>query len=265
MRTLRILALSAAMSYILLIGLLGDRWQDVIRPPAAHRVTGAVYTRNRVGGGVLPENHQTVVRPMPPLKGPPSVSPSDATGFVCETTKGEFEVEFHPKLAPRSVARIKRVIQLQYFDQRIPFFRVNSWITQFGVSWLGRKPDPFAELRRPWTQDVHPYGPGNSPADAQERKRHPWKLGTFALIGGNHFLIVRRPNPQMGTNPQDAPCGTVIRGLDEVIQKLDNSYGNAVDNQRGPDQTLLAQQGNAYIDRLYPKTDYIEKCWLVKR
>jgi len=147
-----------------------------------------------------------------------------------------------------------------FFDQGIAFFRVNQWITQFGADYLKRKPDPFKALRGPAEQDRHPYGPTDSPEDVKERKKHPWVRGTFAWIGGTQIVIVRKANPQMGTNPLDAPAGMVVRGMEEVIDQLDHSYGNAVDNQKGPDQGRIMQEGNDHIRREFPKTDFINSC-----
>mmetsp|Transcript_36564 Transcript_36564/g.58670 ORF Transcript_36564/g.58670 Transcript_36564/m.58670 type:complete len:183 (+) Transcript_36564:259-807(+) len=180
------------------------------------------------------------------------------------TTKGEFEVELNPELAPKSVQQLLRMVRVGYFNQGIAFFRVNQWITQFGVDHHGRKPDPFKMLRKPFDQDRNPYGPGKSKDDLRKRKAHPWKRGTFALIGGTQMIIVRKANPQMGTNELDAPAGTVVRGMEEVIDQLDHSYGNAVDsNGKGPDQVRIMNEGNEHIHREFPKTDFIQKCWEV--
>ncbi|GAB5364202.1 hypothetical protein AAMO2058_000949000 [Amorphochlora amoebiformis] len=183
-------------------------------------------------------------------------------GFVCDTTKGQFEVELNPDLAPRSVDRLLDFVRSGYFNQSIAFFRVNQWITQFGVDHHFQRPDKFKELRNKAKQDENPYGPRDTPEDYRKRKAHPWERGTYAWIGGTHMLIVRKGNPEMGTNLQDAPAGRVVRGMEGVIDRLDNSYGNAVDNAgQGPDQTKLAQEGPEYIHREFPKTDFITSCW----
>ena len=39
------------------------------------------------------------------------------------------------------------------------------------------------------------------------------------------------------------------------------SFGNAIDKKSGPDQVKLFHEGIAYIDREFPKTDRITKCY----
>eukprot|EP00466_Bigelowiella_natans_P014784 jgi/Bigna1/126071/aug1.2_g779 len=172
--------------------------------------------------------------------------------FTSPSRKGEFEVELNPELAPKSVQQLLRMVRVGYFNQGIAFFRVNQWITQFGVDHHGRKPDPFKMLRKPFDQDRNPYGPGKSKDDLRKRQTDASQY------------VVRKANPQMGTNELDAPAGTVVRGMEEVIDQLDHSYGNAVDsNGKGPDQVRIMNEGNEHIHREFPKTDFIQKCWEV--
>mmetsp|Transcript_5601 Transcript_5601/g.13656 ORF Transcript_5601/g.13656 Transcript_5601/m.13656 type:complete len:250 (+) Transcript_5601:90-839(+) len=227
-------------------------------------VSYSVLALTFADSNIRPDERAIPSRPMNEVAKPhPSrdAELSKRPGFTCQTTKGEFEVELDPVLAPKSTDRILDMIKSGYFDQGIAFFRVNQWITQFGADHLRRKPDPFASLRGKVEQDVNPYGPKeHDPGDIRKRKAHPWKRGTWAWIGGTQMIIVRKANAQMGTNPQDAPAGTVVRGMD-VIDSLDHSYGNAVDSAgQGPDQVRIMQEGNDHIHKEFPNTDFITKC-----
>ena len=114
---------------------------------------------------------------------------------LCQTTKGEFEIELDFESAPHGAAQIKRMVDLGFFnDEAVPFFRVNKYITQFGVlpsrEHRGIKSgdkDPFEALRKDWEQDIHPYCLRERTAEQCEdkkdkksvllRKSNPWKRG----------------------------------------------------------------------------------------
>ena len=48
--------------------------------------------------------------------------------------------------------------------------------------------------------------------------------------------------------------------MEDVIDKLHDGYGNAVDNQVGPDQRGVYEGGMDYIRKEWPLTDYIKGC-----
>ena len=54
-----------------------------------------------------------------------------------------------------------------------------------------------------------------------------------------------------------APLGSVARGMD-VVDKIYAGYGQS------PDQGSIAQAGNAYLTKSFPKLDYIKTARLVK-
>lgn len=185
----------------------------------------------------------------------------------CETTAGPFEVQLTPELAPVGVKHLLTLVNLKFFDvagaHGVPFFRVNEWITQFGAyKTHGVVNDRFKNLHDRQELDSNPYGGRNDDeASEKTRKAHSWKRGTIAMIGGTQMVIVRKQNAQMGTEKHDAPAGMVVKGMEEVIDKLYAGYGNAVDDEgRGPDQVMVMQEGMDYIRRDFPRTDYITNC-----
>ena len=54
-----------------------------------------------------------------------------------------------------------------------------------------------------------------------------------------------------------SPFGVVKTGMD-VVDKFFSGYGEGAPNGRGPDQTLVTQQGNEYLNRSFPNLDYIK-------
>jgi len=59
-----------------------------------------------------------------------------------------------------------------------------------------------------------------------------------------------------------APIGQVIEGM-EVVDKFYSAYGDGPPRGRGVDQGRLQSEGNAYLEREFPKLDYVKKATIV--
>jgi peptidyl-prolyl cis-trans isomerase A (cyclophilin A) len=55
-----------------------------------------------------------------------------------------------------------------------------------------------------------------------------------------------------------APFGTVVSGMDTTVMKITTQYGQE------PDQDLITRQGNAYLNKEFPKLDYIKTATIAK-
>jgi peptidyl-prolyl cis-trans isomerase A (cyclophilin A) len=53
-----------------------------------------------------------------------------------------------------------------------------------------------------------------------------------------------------------APFGKVVKGMD-VVEGFYKGYGEGQPNGKGPDQSRIQSEGNAYLDRDFPKLDRI--------
>lgn len=195
--------------------------------------------------------------------------------FRCETTKGDFEVELRPDLAPHGVQRIQEMVRIGFFNQGISFFRVNEWMTQFGADQLPRHrkdPDPFSLVRSDATKDVHPdllilqEKKHDSSTAPVKKSLTSWVRGTLALIGGTQMVVVITPNPHMGTQVHDAPAGFVNKiGMETVFDHL-HRYNDVINNPKGdpgPNQEGIFQEGMAYLKREFPQVDIIKSCYFI--
>jgi peptidyl-prolyl cis-trans isomerase A (cyclophilin A) len=54
------------------------------------------------------------------------------------------------------------------------------------------------------------------------------------------------------------PFGRVTEGI-EVVRELYPGYGEGAPQGNGPNQMMLRTQGNAYLEREFPKLDFIKK------
>jgi len=178
---------------------------------------------------------------------------------VCNTSKGLFKFELRQDLAPNGTDYMIKAIESGYFNHGIPFFRVNSQMTQFGITKRPVKTeDPFLSTRYGAQRDLHPYGGYNETA----RKMFPWKRGTIASIGGRSLVIAFKPNGRMGTHTHDAPLGFIEeKYMVDVFDKL-YRYNDIINypSKGGVTQSKLMRKGMEYIEEEFPLTDRITSC-----
>jgi peptidyl-prolyl cis-trans isomerase A (cyclophilin A) len=167
-----------------------------------------------------------------------------------ETSRGAFVVEAHRAWAPRGADRFYQLVQSQFFDN-CRFFRVmESFMVQFGAHG-----DPAVSAA--WEALMIP---DDSVAQSNTRGRL-----TFAMGGPNTRttqvfinLIDNRQLDGMGF----APLGEVISGM-AVVDSLYNKYGDSPPGGFGPSQERIAKEGNAYLEREFPRLDFVRTARLV--
>ena len=54
-----------------------------------------------------------------------------------------------------------------------------------------------------------------------------------------------------------APFGEVVSGMD-VVDQLFKGYGDAPPSGAGPEQSRIRDEGNEYLERYFPRLDYIK-------
>jgi peptidyl-prolyl cis-trans isomerase A (cyclophilin A) len=78
---------------------------------------------------------------------------------------------------------------------------------------------------------------------------------SFATAGANTRTTQVFINFSNNTNLDGqgfSPFGQVVTGM-EVVDKINTEYGDQ------PEQPKIQQQGNAYLNRQFPRLDYIKK------
>jgi cyclophilin family peptidyl-prolyl cis-trans isomerase len=160
-----------------------------------------------------------------------------------ETTKGSFVIEAHRRWAPRGVDRFYNLVRAGFFDDS-RFFRVRvGFIVQFGVPGN----PPIAKL---WRNETL--------ADDPVRESNRRGTVAFAMTGPNarttQLFINLADNSKLDAQGF-APIGIVSAGM-QVVDQLYSGYGEeAGGGMRGGKQEKLFTEGNAWLDREFPKLD----------
>jgi peptidyl-prolyl cis-trans isomerase A (cyclophilin A) len=161
------------------------------------------------------------------------------------TSKGDFTVEVHREWAPNGADRFHQLIESGYYDE-CRFFRV---VPGFMVQW-GINGDP--EIQKNWVKATI--------KDDPVTKSNTRGFITFATSGRNsrtsQLFINYGDNSRLDAMGF-APFGQVVDGMD-VVDAINSQYGER------PDQGSIQSSGNAYLNKSFPKLDYIRMARIVK-
>jgi len=169
--------------------------------------------------------------------------------FTC-TTNTPLEVS-NRAWAPQGADRFYNLVKNGFYDN-VRFFRVISgFMVQFGING---DPALSAKWREARIQDDKVV---------QSNKRG---FITYAMAGPNtrtsQVFINFADNANLDSMGF-APFGQVIQGMD-VVDKLYAEYGEGAPRGRGPDQGRIQTEGNAYLNKDFPRMDFVKKATIEK-
>ena len=174
----------------------------------------------------------------------------DAFRARFETTAGPFVIEVHRAWAPLGADRFYNLVKSGYFDGTRFFRVVAGFMVQFGIhgdplvaaAWHEQRipDDPVGQSNRRGMVSFATAGPGTRTTQV------------FINYGDNSRLDA------MGF----APFGQVVEGMD-VVDRLYPGYGEGAPGGLGPVQGRIQAEGNAYLDREFPKLDQVRRATLV--
>ena len=161
------------------------------------------------------------------------------------TSKGDVTVRVVRDWAPLGADRFRELVASGFFDGA-RFFRVlPGFVAQFGING-----DPAVSKK--W--------------DGSEIKDDPVKQSntrgriTYATGGPNtrttQLFVNYKDNVKLD-KMGFSPFGEVVEGI-EVVEALFSGYGEGAPQGKGPDQDRIEKEGNAYLDRDFPKLDSIK-------
>ncbi len=203
-------------------------------PRPAPEGSAAPSGERRAGGGTPP----------PSAQGAPS-----AYTVSLETTEGEIVIDVRREWAPAGADRFYELVKSGYFTD-VAFFRVvDGFMAQTGIHG-----DPAVAAE--WRDRRIP--------DDAVRESNTRGAVSFAMAGPGsrttQFFINLVDNARL--DPMGfAPFGRV-RDM-SVVDRLYSGYGEGAPGGRGPDQTRIQREGNAYLRASFPELDYIRSARIV--
>ncbi len=205
------------------------------------------------------QNGQTNADPPLPLAGgvrQASAEFSQPTGesykVKFETSKGDFVILVQHDWAPNGADRFEELIENGFYDD-CRFFRVISGF----MAQVGMNGDPAVNAR--WQNRKIP--------DDIVLEHNLKSYVTFATSGTDSRTTQFFINLGSNINLDDkgfAPFGRVVEGMD-VVESLYDGYGEGAPGGTGPSQGSIQSQGNDYLNREFPKLDYIKRATIIER
>ena len=162
-----------------------------------------------------------------------------------DTTKGPFVVEVTREWAPVGADRFYNLVKNGFYDDTRFFRVVPNFMVQFGINGT------------PAIQGVWRDARIKDDPVKQSNKRG---YITFATAGPgtrtSQVFINFKDNG--GLDGQGfAPFGRVVEGMD-LVDKINAEYGER------PAQGRIQMEGNAYLNKEFPKLDYVKKATIEK-
>lgn len=158
---------------------------------------------------------------------------------LLDTSKGPVLIEVDRTLAPNGAQRFYDLVKTKYFDGA-RFYRV---VPGFVVQW-GAAADPA--VTKKWDVTI---------PDDEVKGSNTRGMVSFAATGApnsrtTHLFINLVNNPRLDVMGF-APIGKVVKGMDSV-DHIYSGYGQQ------PNQDKIAMRGNAYLEKEFPRLDYIK-------
>jgi len=156
---------------------------------------------------------------------------------------GSFVMEVHPDWAPLGAARMKTLVDEQFFSG-VRFFRViNNFMAQFGISG-----DP--KIAAKWRNEKM--------VDDPVKESNTRGFVSFATSGKNSRTTQMFINFRDNSNLDGmgfSPFAKVVKGMDVVdrIYKIGER----------PNQGQIQMEGNAYLNKDFPELTYIKSAAIV--
>jgi cyclophilin family peptidyl-prolyl cis-trans isomerase len=163
----------------------------------------------------------------------------DSFRVALSTSKGEVVVAVYKAWSPHGADRFYQLVSERFFDDQRFFRVIPQYIAQFGASG-----NP--ELNDRWDDAKIPDDPRK-----ESNVRGTLSFAAEAPNTRSHQLFFNlKDNPKL--DPQNfIPIGRVVEGM-SVLEALYDDYGDT------PKFRLVATLGNEYLQRMFPRLDYIK-------
>ena len=170
-----------------------------------------------------------------------------------ETTKGNFDIEAVREWSPNGVDRLYQLIKNEYYQDIAIYRVVPKFVAQFGIhndtlinkAWekRGIEDEPVIKKNDAMTISFARGGVNSRSNQIFINLKDNYRLDKLAYSGVTGFPVIAK----------------VIKG-DENVLKFYNGYGDGLGRKQGK----IAELGNEFLRKEYPKVDYIIKAYILK-
>jgi cyclophilin family peptidyl-prolyl cis-trans isomerase len=170
-----------------------------------------------------------------------------------ETTKGNFDIEAVREWSPNGVDRLYQLIKNEYYQDIAIYRVVPKFVAQFGIH-------NDTLINKAWEK--------RSIEDEQVIQKNDAMTISFARGGvntrSNQIFINLKENHRLDKLAYSGVTGfpviaKVIEGKENVLKFYDG-YGDSLGRKQGK----IAELGNEFLRKEYPKVDYIIKAYIIK-
>lgn len=170
-----------------------------------------------------------------------------------DTTVGPIDIEVHRAWAPRGADRFVALARHGYYDGA-RFFRVRPgrWV-QFGING-----DPA--IAQAWRDQMIPDDPF-----VQSNTRGTVAFA-FAVPNGRSTQVFVNTGDNAATHDKEpfTPFGRVVAGM-EHVDGVNAEHGEGPGGIRAGKQDPFFAGGNRWLDRVFPRLDFIRRVVIVER
>lgn len=201
------------------------------------------------GGGHVSGDPRLLLDPENPAF---ALTAPDSFDVHFETTAGDILVRAVRAWAPRGVDRFYNLARNGYYDGARFFRVVDGFVAQFGING-------DSAVNAAWSRQ-------RMPDDSVRRSNVRGSL-SFASAGPDSRTTQMYIN--LGDNSRldargFAVFGWVIAGL-PAVDSLHAAYGDGGSGGEGPSQGRIQREGNAYLEREFPRLDWIRRAIVIRR
>jgi peptidyl-prolyl cis-trans isomerase A (cyclophilin A) len=168
-----------------------------------------------------------------------------------DTSKGPVVIEVHRDWAPVGADRFYNLVKNGYYDNTRFYRVIEGFMAQIGIQGTPAIDAPWINARI---------------KDDPVKESNKRGFVSFATGGPNtrttQFFINYRDNSNLD-KMGFAPFGEVVKGMD-IVDQLYNGYGEGAPQGKGPQQGRIHAEGNAYLNKEFPKLDYIKTATIAK-
>jgi len=168
-----------------------------------------------------------------------------------DTSKGPVVIDVHRDWAPFGADRFYNLVKNGYYDGTRFYRVIDGFMAQIGIHGTPAIDAPWMNARI---------------KDDPVKQSNKRGFVSFATGGPNtrttQFFINYRDNSNLD-KMGFSPFGEVVKGMD-IVDQFYNGYGEGAPNGRGPAQGKIHGEGNAYLNKDFPKLDYIKTATIAK-